>query len=143
MQAALQPALPEIEVVEVELNEPQEKVTVYIDRVDGIGLEHCEAVTHAIRDTCPDHALEVSSLGLERPFRRPAHFRVAVGAHVRIRQEGRHRASIVEVLDVDDDAGVTVRPRGGDARLVPFDEVVRCKLVVEDPLAALSRKGLE
>jgi ribosome maturation factor RimP len=142
IEAELAPALPEIEVLEVELNEPQEKVTVYIDRAEGIGLEHCEAVTHAIRDTCPDYELEVSSPGLERPLRTAGHFRDAVGEKVRIREQGRHRASVVEVLAVDDAAGVTVQPDGGEPRTVPFDEIVRCKLVVEDPFAAATnRKG--
>lgn len=144
IQAELAPALPEVEVVEVELNEPQEKVTVYIDRPDGVGLGHCEAVTHAIRDTVPDHELEVSSPGIERPLRRPEHFRSAVGEKVRLREQGRHRATVVRVLDVDDAEGVTVRPEGGEERIVAFDDIVRCKLVVEDPFAVASkRKGRE
>ncbi|MCW2926589.1 MAG: ribosome maturation factor RimP [Thermoleophilia bacterium] len=140
IEATIAPALPEIEVLDVELNDPQEKVVVYIDRPNGIGVEHCEAVTHAIRDTCPDHELEVSSPGMERPLRRPAHFREAIGELVRIRQHGHHRASVVEVLGVEDAVGVTVRPQGGDERVVPFGEIVRCKLVVKDPFAAAAAK---
>ena len=142
ISAVLAPALPAIEVLEVELNDPQEKVTVYIDSPDGIGIEDCEAVTHAIRDTCPDHELEVSSPGIERPLRAPEHFRDAIGEKVRIRQEGRHRATVAIVEAVDEADGVTVRPDGGEARVVPFDQLVRCKLVVEDPFAAAAaRKG--
>lgn len=142
LQGTVSAALPEIEVIEVELNEPQEKVVVYVDRPEGIALEHCEAVTHAIRDEVPDHELEVSSPGIERPLRRAEHFREVIGEKVRIRQQGRHRASVVEVLAVDDAEGVTVRPDGGEERIVPFSEIVRCKLVVEDPFAAASkRKG--
>ncbi|MCB0878796.1 MAG: hypothetical protein KDC46_07425 [Thermoleophilia bacterium] len=140
--AALAPALPAIEVLEVELNDPQEKVTVFIDSPDGIGLEDCEAVTHAIRDTCPDFELEVSSPGIERPLRAPDHFREVIGEKVRMRQEGRHRASVVVVEAVDETSGVTVRPEGGESRVVPFEELVRCRLVVEDPFAAAAaRKG--
>ena len=48
----------------------------------------------------------------------------------------------IEVLAVDDANGITIRPDGGEERVVPFDEIVRCKLVVEDPFAAASmRKG--
>jgi len=142
IQAALEPALPQIEVIEVELNEPQEKVTVYIDSPTGIELGDCEAVTHAIRETCPDHELEVSSPGIERPLRAPGHFRDAVGARARVRQQGRHKASVVEIVQVDD-AGVTVRPVGADdsqSRMIAFNEIVRCKLVVEDPFAAAINK---
>jgi ribosome maturation factor RimP len=142
IEAVLGSALPEIEVLDVELNEPQEKVVVFIDREDGIGIEHCEAVTHAIRDECPDHELEVSSPGLERPMRRAAHFRDAIGEKVRIREQGRHRASVVTILAVDDQDGVTIQPEGGEERVVPFEDIVRCKLVVEDPFAAAAkRKG--
>ncbi len=142
MQAVLDDVLPDIEVLDLELNEPQEKVTVYIDSPEGIGIEHCEAVTHAVRDTCPDHELEVSSPGIERPLRTARHFEDAIGEHVRIREQGRHRASVVEVLAVDEGSGVTVRPEGGDERVVQFGDIVRCKLVVEDPFAAAAkRKG--
>jgi ribosome maturation factor RimP len=144
LQATVSASLPEIEVIEVELNDPQEKVVVYIDRPDGIAIEHCEAVTRAIRDEVPDHELEVSSPGMERPLRRPSHFHDAIGEKVRIREQGRHRASVVRLLDVDDERGVRIQPDGGDERVVPFEDIVRCKLVVEDPFAAAStRKGRE
>lgn len=138
IEAELHAALPAIEVLEVELDAPREKVTLFIDSPDGIGFEECEAVTHAIRDTCPEYALEVSSPGIDRPLRKPAHFADVVGQQVRIRQQGRHRASLVEVLAVDPTAGVTVRPEGGDERVVPFDEIVRCRLVAVDPFATSS-----
>lgn len=143
--AVVEAVLPQIEIVEVELNDPQEKVTVFIDSANGIGFEECEAVTHAIRDTCPDHELEVSSPGIERPLRSAASFRDVIGEQVRLRQQGRHRASVVAVEAVDDVAGVTVRPDGGESRVVPFDELVRCRLVVKDPFAAAAavKKGRE
>jgi ribosome maturation factor RimP len=141
LQAVLDAALPQIEVIEVELNDPQEKVTVYIDAPEGVGLGECEAVTHAIRDSVPDHELEVSSPGIERPLRTAEHFRPFIGEKVRLRQEGRHRASVVELVAVDDAAGVTIQPSGGDSRVVPFNEIVRCKLVVKDPFAAAAHRN--
>ncbi len=141
IEDVLASALPEIEVLDVELNDPQEKVTVFIDSPDGIGLEHCEAVTHAIRDTCPDHELEVSSPGIERPLRTARHFEQAVGHKVRLRQTGHHRATVATVESVHEDR-VVLRNDAGEERVVPFEELVRCKLVVEDPFAAAAaRKG--
>jgi ribosome maturation factor RimP len=141
MTAVLEPVLPQIEIVEVELNEPQEKVTVFIDTPSGIGFEDCEAVTHAIRELCPEHELEVSSPGIERPLRSAASFLDVIGEQVRLRQHGKHRASVVTVEAVDEMTGVTVRPDGGDARIVPFDELVRCRLVVKDPFAAAAARN--
>jgi ribosome maturation factor RimP len=142
IQAVLDSALPKYEVLDVVLDDPHEKVVVFVDSPDGIGLADCEAVTHAIRDTCPEHELEVSSPGIERPLRAPAQFREVLGEKVRIRQAGHHRATTAVVEAVDEQAGVTVRPEGGQARVVPFDELIRCRLVVEDPFAAAAaRKG--
>ena len=141
IEAVLAPAMPQISVIEVELNDSQHKVTVYVDGPDGIGLGECEAVTHAIRDTCPDHELEVSSPGIERPLRFPDSFRAVIGEAVRLRQFGHHRAAVVEVLEVDDADGVTVRPDGGESRIVPFGELVRCTLVVKDPFAAAAARS--
>lgn len=140
IEVALEAALPDIEVLDVELNDPQHKVTVFIDHPDGVGLAHCEAVTHAIRDTCPDHELEVSSPGIERPMRRASQFRLHLGQKVRLRQAGSHRASVVLVKQVDDQAGVTVEAPDGGAQLVAFNEIIRCKLVAEDAFTAAARK---
>jgi ribosome maturation factor RimP len=140
IEAVLDAALPTYEVLDVVLDEPHEKVVVFIDGADGIGLADCEAVTHAIRDTCPDHELEVSSPGIERPMRAPAHFREALGEKVRIRRAGHHRAMVATVEAVDEVDGITLRPDGGEPVQVQFDDVVRCRLVVEDPFAAAAAR---
>ncbi|MCW2960817.1 MAG: ribosome maturation factor RimP [Thermoleophilia bacterium] len=129
--AELSEALPEIEVVEVELDEPRETVRIFIDRAEGIGFEHCEEVSHAIHDLVPEHELEVSSPGMERPLRSPESFTAVIGEQVRLRRAGAHKAGQFQVVSVDD-AGVTVRPDGGEELLVPFDKIVRCRLVVGD-----------
>lgn len=140
IEAELQPALPEIEVLDVEIDDRAELVRVFIDHPDGIGFEECSAVNDVIRDTCPDHALEVSSPGLERPLRHARHFHEQVGQAVRMRQLGKHRAGLFQIVDVDDSDGVTVRPEGGDAIVVPFEQIVRCKLVAKDPFAAAGKR---
>lgn len=142
LEATLARALPEVEVLDVELDDARETVRVFIDTEAGVGFEECEAVTHAIRDECPDHALEVSSPGLERPLRYPQHFAQHVGEQVRLRRAGSHRAGVFELVRVDEPgtegAGITVRPEGGEELVVPFADVVRCKLVAEDPFASSS-----
>jgi ribosome maturation factor RimP len=141
IQAELGEALADVEVVEVELDEPRETIRVFIDRPDGIGFEHCEAVSHAIHDMLAEYELEVSSPGIERPLRSAASFEAVVGQPVRLRRLGAHRAGRFDVVAVDPAAGVTFRPEGGDELVVPFDEIVRCRLVVDDVFAAAGKSG--
>jgi ribosome maturation factor RimP len=142
-EAELRAARPEIDVLDVELDDRAELVRVFIDHENGIGFEECTAVNEVIRDTCPDHALEVSSPGLERPMRRAPHFAAHIGETVRLRREGVHKAGKFQIVAVDEAAGVTFQPEGGEEFVVPFDKIVRCKLVVDDPFAAAaaSRQG--
>lgn len=140
IEAELRRALPEIEVLDVEIDDRAELVRVFIDHADGIGFEECTAVNDAIRDTCPDHGLEVSSPGLERPLRHAKHFREQIGEAVRMRRLGKHRAGYFHIVDVSDSDGVTVRPEGGDEIVVPFEQIVRCRLVAGDPFAAAGKR---
>lgn len=141
IEAAVGAALPAIEVLDVQLDEPRERVVVFIDTPGGIGLEHCEAVTHAIRDTCPDHELEVSSPGLERPMRHARHLRAHIGERVRLREHGKHRASTVDLVGVDDDAGITIRADDGAERVVSYADIIRCKLVAGAAPVGDGRRG--
>ena len=77
--------LPEVEVLAVELMGP-ERFTVFIDRVGG-RVDHalCERVTDVLRDYLREYTVDVSSPGIERPLRKPAHFGNALGRRVAIR----------------------------------------------------------
>lgn len=139
IEATIAPALPQVEVIDVELDEPRETVRVFIDAPEGVGFDLCTEVNHLIRDTCPDRALEVSSPGMERPLRSASSFEAVVGQQVRLRREGVQRARTVEVVSVDPQEGVTVRPIDGESYVVPFGEIVRCRLVVKDFFAAAEK----
>jgi ribosome maturation factor RimP len=67
-------ALPGTEVLAVELTSP-ERFTVFVDHVQGVDHALCERVTSVLRDYLGDYSVDVSSPGLERPLRKPAHFR--------------------------------------------------------------------
>ena len=79
------------------------------------------------------YTLEVTSPGLERSLRRPAHFASSVGTEVTVRLSGesgddrRIRGMVTAV----DDTTVTITPAGGEARQVPFDRIDRAKTVFE------------
>jgi ribosome maturation factor RimP len=119
-------ALPEVEVLAVELSGP-ERFTVFIDRIGG-GVDHalCERVTNELRDYLRDYTVDVSSPGLERPLRKPAHFRSVVGRRVSLRTESRKRLR-GEVVGADD-ARVTVRTDNESVE-VPYGEILRGNLI--------------
>ncbi|MGH8981840.1 MAG: ribosome maturation factor RimP [Acidimicrobiales bacterium] len=80
----------ELELVDVELSASTVRVTV--DRDGGIDLDALAAVNRAVSDALDDvdpvpgrYTLEVSSPGLERRLRTPAHFANAVGEVVSVR----------------------------------------------------------
>ena len=99
------------------------KVRVTVDKPGGVDLEALSVATRLIsreldeRDPVPGrYQLEVSSPGLERPLRTPAHYQRAVGQPVSIRllpghgEERRVAGVVVEA----DEAAVTVEPEGGE-----------------------------
>ena len=117
-------AMPDVEVLAVELNGP-ERFTVFIDRV-GTGVDHalCARVTDELRDYLREYTIDVSSPGIERPLRKPEHFRSAVGRHVTLRTEARKRLR-GEVVDAERpglDPEDRQRSRGGHLRGDPARE---------------------
>ena len=73
---------PDVEVLLAELS--GETLRVYIDRPDGVTLEHCERVTGALSDLREKWAIEVSSPGPRRPLTKPEHFRRFIGRRARV-----------------------------------------------------------
>ena len=106
---------PEVELVDLELRgRPVAALTLFIDRPGGVDLELCTAVSHALDDIRAEYALEVSSPGLNRRLRKPAHFAAAIGEEVSVKltapQGG--RGSFRGELVASDEECITVRTRG-------------------------------
>ena len=124
--------LPGVEVLAVELSGPQ-RFTVYIDHPTGVDHALCERVTNLLRGYLDRYTVDVSSPGIERPLRTPAHFRDAVGRRVALRTEQeldgrkRFRGTVIAAnsealaLDVADGERVTI----------PYEAIVRGNLVDE------------
>ncbi len=125
-------SLPDVEILAVELRGP-EHACVYLDRPGGVDHALCEEVTGLLRDYLNRYSLEVSSPGIERPLRTPAHFSRAVGRKVTLRTardvDGRRRfrGKIVTTGD----RAVTVAVAVGVRLEVPYDEIVRGNLIDE------------
>jgi ribosome maturation factor RimP len=124
--------LPGVEVLAVELSGP-ERFTVFIDHPTGVDHALCERVTNLLRGYLDRYTVDVSSPGIERPLRTPAHFRNVVGRKVAVRTEtdiqGRKRFR-GRVLAADERA-LSLGAEGGEAVLIPYDAIVRGNLVDE------------
>ncbi|HLG01493.1 MAG TPA: ribosome maturation factor RimP [Acidimicrobiia bacterium] len=110
-----------------------------VDRDGGVDLDTIAEVSHLVSpvldaDELIDGAytLEVSSPGLERPLRLPAHFRrvvgqtIAVKTHREVDGERRHQGALANV----DDDGITIDIAGTERR-VPFADVASARTVFE------------
>jgi ribosome maturation factor RimP len=124
--------LPGVEVLALELSGPA-RFTVYIDHPSGVDHRLCERVTDLLRTYLRDFAVDVSSPGVERPLRTPAHFSRAAGCRVALRtadQIGGRTRFRGELVTADDRA-VTVSA-GTDGKVnIPYDQIVRANLIDE------------
>jgi ribosome maturation factor RimP len=120
-------ALPGVEVLAVELSGP-ERFTVFVDDPRGVDHALCARVTDVLRSYLQRYTVDVSSPGIERPLRKPAHFRNVVGRRVALRtpERRRFRGEVVAAGD----RGVTVRAGDGEVE-IPYDDIIRGNLIDE------------
>ena len=113
-----------VELVDVEFNNAVLKVV--IDEPDGLSSESLVDVTKAVsrmidrEDPVPGRfTLEVTSPGVERPLKKPAHFQRAVGSGVTVKTTpdvaGERR--VEGVLSSADEFGITITNDDGDRTL--------------------------
>jgi ribosome maturation factor RimP len=109
---------------------------IFIDRADGVGLDDCERVSREVsalldvEDPVPtEYTLEVSSPGLDRVLRTPAHFQRFVGERVRVEllapRDGRRRyTGLLQALNGE---GIELNVDGAMVA-VSFAEIGRARL---------------
>jgi ribosome maturation factor RimP len=124
--------IPGVEVLAVELLSPT-RFCVFIDHPQGVDHALCARVTELLRGYLNRYTVDVSSPGIERPLRKPAHFRNAVGRKVALRTStevgGRKRfrgtvaSANEEALALDVADGVRVE--------IPYAAIVRGNLMDE------------
>ena len=129
---AVERGVPGIEVLAVELLSPS-RFCVYVDHPTGVDHALCARVTSLLDSYRGEYTIDVSSPGLDRPVRKPAHFRNAVGRTVALRTQHevggktRFRGEVVAA----DERGVTLNANGGEPLAIPYEEIVRGNLIDE------------
>jgi ribosome maturation factor RimP len=123
--------LPDVEVLAAELSGP-ERLTVYIDHPAGVDHALCEQVTDVLRSYLDRYTLDVSSPGLERPLRTPAHFEGVVGrrAAVRTSHEVAGRKRFRGEVVAADECEVTLAT-GDEQVRIPYEAIARGNLIDE------------
>jgi ribosome maturation factor RimP len=129
-----------LDLVDLELNGAQ--LTVFVDREGGINLDELGEATRDVSAALDDidpfpgrYTLSVSSPGLERRLRTPAHFAKAVGDKVTIRTNAgtANVRRVTGTLQAADEAGCTlVGPEVPDGELrIGYDQIERARTVFE------------
>jgi ribosome maturation factor RimP len=123
--------VPGTEVLAVELLGP-DRFCVYIDHPEGVDHALCERVTRELDDYRREYAIDVSSPGVERPLRKPAHFERFVGRKVALRTAGEiagRKRFKGEVIGADEQAvQLAAEPQ---PVLIPYEQIVRGNLIDE------------
>jgi ribosome maturation factor RimP len=131
VETTLASAMPDVEVLLVEVVGGR-TVRVFIDHPEGVTLERCEQVTHALAELRERYSVEVSSPGTERPLSKPDHYRRFLGRRARVRTRGAvegHKTFTGELVGADDDA-ITIAADSG-VIAIPYAEIHRSNLVEE------------
>jgi ribosome maturation factor RimP len=124
-------AIPGVEVLALELSGP-ERFTVFIDHPERVDHALCARVTDVLRSYLREYTVDVSSPGVERPLRTPAHFERAIGKRVSLKTStdvgGRKRFK-GEVVGTNSSALRVAT--AGDEYEIPYDAIVRGNLIEE------------
>jgi len=143
VRETIAPAMDELAVELVDVEQLGATLRVTIDRPGGVDLEvigrATRRISHLLDDVDPlsdRYTLEVSSPGLERPLRLPEHFARAVGSKVSIKTvpgvAGDRRITGTLVAASEDAIEVEPADAGADAsRLLRYDEIERARTVFE------------
>jgi ribosome maturation factor RimP len=125
-------AIPGTEVLAVELLAPG-RICVFIDHPQGVDHALCQRVTTVLEPLRRTYGIDVSSPGIERPLRKPEHFRSILGRRAALRTEqeiaGRKRFR-GEVLSAGERS---VRLAAGPEEPIdiPYESIVRGNLIDE------------
>lgn len=152
--ALVEPLLAEqgLELVDVEHRREGrgQVVRLLVDRLGGIDLESLSRLSRECSDlfdgeeTIPgSYTLEVSSPGMHRPLRKPAHFEKYVGKKVRVRSRVPidNRQNFLGVLEAVTADGVTLRVDGVQETAIEFANIDKANYEHEFSAADFGKRG--
>jgi ribosome maturation factor RimP len=133
------------ELLEVEFVREREGwvLRLFIDKPGGkVGLEDCTQVSHAVdtaldvEDVVPhEYHLEVSSPGVNRPLKKPEHYKRVLGQKVKVKTFGPigepPRKNFTGTLASVEAEAVTVEVEGAGAFRIPFKDIAKANLEFE------------
>lgn len=120
---------------------------IFLDKPGGISLDDCQAISRQVEKLLdvedfiePAYVLEVSSPGIERPLRTPAHFERFAGRMVEVKTfapigEPPRKNYRGRLLGIDRDQVVSVEIDGVTHR-IPLDQVAKANLAFDDEAIA-------
>ena len=135
----------QLELVDLEFLREREGwvLRLFIDKPGGrVGLDECTQVSRAVdpvldvEDFIPtEYSLEVSSPGLNRPLKKPAHFQRVKGEKVKVKTFGPigdpPRKNFSGTLSEVTDEGIAVEVEGAGNFRIPFRDIAKAHLEFE------------
>ncbi len=142
VRALVEPLVADLQLDLYDLEYSGGVVRVTVDQAGGVGMDTIASLTRALsrafdeQDPIDGHfTLEVSSPGLERTLRTPAHFATAVGTRVSIKAiahlDGDRRFAGTLERAGDADVSVILDEPAGAVRVIAYDEIERARTVFE------------
>lgn len=137
---SIAPAMAELGVELVDVEHLGATLRVTIDRPGGIDLELISRATRRVSQLLDEidplasrYTLEVSSPGLERALRVPAHFVRAVGSTISVKTnpgvEGERR--LTGLLRAADDDAIQIVAEADTVRTIRYEDIERARTVFE------------
>ena len=123
-----------IEIVDVEFSEKDRALTIFIETPAGVDLDTCEAFHNAIMDPIDEfdptydapYTLNVSSPGLDRPFKTARDYERNLGKEVEVKLYAplKGKKLLEGILDSFDETTVTI-VSGGEQLRLPFNRIAK------------------
>lgn len=129
-----------IEIVDVEWNDKSASLTVFIETETGVDLDTCEKFHNAILDPIDEldptfdkpYTLNVSSPGLDRPFKTVRDFERNIGKEVEIKLFAplKGKKYLEGILTAFDDNSVTVKTSAEEIKL-PRNKIAKINKAIK------------